>query len=219
MAKLVWDKTGERTYETGLDHGVLYVAKDEGGYDTGVVWNGLTAVTESPSGAEESAIYADNIKYLSLRSTEEFGATIEAYSSPEEFDACDGQASLGEGVTIGQQKRKRFCFSYRTKKGNDTNDDAGYIIHIIYNATASPTEKAYNTINDSPEAITMSWEISTVPVEVAGFKPTAHIEIDSTKVKAAALTKIEEALYGGDTAGTPKVLLPDEIVAMIKANA
>ena len=215
MAKLVWDKAGEKRYETGLDHGVLYVAKDEGGYDTGVVWNGLTAVTESPSGAEESAIYADNIKYLSLRSTEEFGATIEAYSSPEEFDVCDGQATIKEGVTIGQQKRKRFCFSYRTKKGTDENDDAGYIIHIIYNATASPTEKAYNTINDSPEAITMSWEVSTVPVEVTGFKPTAHIEIDSTKVKPTALTKIEAALYGDDTSGTPKVLLPDEIVAII----
>lgn len=215
MAKLIWDKTGDRMYETGLDHGVLYVAKDEGGYDAGVVWNGLSAVTESPSGAEESAVYADNIKYLSLRSTEEFGATIEAYSSPEEFDVCDGQASLSDGITIGQQKRKRFCFSYRTKKGTDTNDDAGYIIHIIYNATAAPTEKAYQTINDSPEAVTMSWEISTVPVEVAGFKPTAHIEIDSTKVKAAALTKIEDALYGDAESGTAKVLLPDEIVALI----
>lgn len=216
MSTLVWDKTGTRTYETGLDRGVLYVADDKGGFGTGVAWSGLSSVTESPSGADESAIYADNIKYLSLRSTEEFGATIEAYSSPEEFDVCDGQAELAEGITIGQQKRKKFCFSYRTKKGTDTDDDAGYIIHIIYNATAAPTEKAYNTINDSPEAITMSWEVSTVPVEVKGYKPTAHIEIDSTKVEAAKLTKIEEALYGS-TDAEPKVLLPDEIVALIAA--
>lgn len=214
MATLVWDKTGTRTYETGLDRGVLYVADDKGTFGTGVAWSGLSAVTESPSGADESAIYADNIKYLSLRSTEEFGATIEAYSSPEEFDVCDGQASLADGITIGQQKRKKFCFSYRTKKGTDTDDDAGYIIHIIYNATAAPTEKAYNTINDSPEAITMSWEISTTPVEVSGYKPTAHIEIDSTKVDTTKLSKIEAALYG-DADTEPKVLLPDEVVALI----
>lgn len=214
MSTLVWDKTGTRTYETGLDRGVLYVADDKGGFGTGVAWSGLSSVTESPSGADESAIYADNIKYLSLRSTEEFGATIEAYSSPEEFDVCDGQAELAEGITIGQQKRKKFCFSYRTKKGNDTDDDAGYIIHIIYNATAAPTEKAYNTINDSPEAITMSWEVSTIPVEVTDYKPTAHIEIDSTKVEAAKLTKIEEALYG-TTDTESEVLLPDKIVALI----
>lgn len=216
MSELVWDKTGTRTYETGLDRGVLYVADDKGDFGTGVAWSGLSSVTESPSGADESAIYADNIKYLSLRSTEEFGATIEAYSSPEEFDVCDGQASLADGITIGQQKRKKFCFSYRTKKGTDTDDDAGYIIHIIYNATAAPTEKAYNTINDSPEAITMSWEVSTIPVEVTGYKPTAHIEIDSTKVEAAKLAKIESALYGS-TDAEPKVLLPDEVVALIGA--
>lgn len=216
MSTLVWDKTGTRTYETGLDRGVLYVADDNGGFGTGVAWSGLSSVTESPSGADESAIYADNIKYLSLRSTEEFGATIEAYSSPEEFDVCDGQASLADGITIGQQKRKKFCFSYRTKKGTDTDDDAGYIIHIIYNATAAPTEKAYNTINDSPEAITMSWEVSTIPVEVTGYKPTAHIEIDSTKVEDAKLAKIESALYGS-TDAEPKVLLPDEVVALISA--
>lgn len=218
MAKLQWDKTGEHFYETGVDHGVLYPMNDGGQtYATGVAWNGLTAVTESPEGAEVSAIYADNIKYLNLMSAEDFKATIEAYTYPEEFEQCDGSASLAQGVKIGQQARKAFGFCYRTKVGNDLNPELGYKIHIIYGATAAPTERAYETVNDSPEAITFSWEVSTIPVEVTGFKPTAHVEIDSTKVEPAKLAKIEAKLYGSETE-EPTLLMPDEIVALINAQ-
>lgn len=218
MAKLQWDKTGEHFYETGVDHGVLYPMNDGGQtYATGVAWNGLTAVTESPEGAEVSAIYADNIKYLNLMSAEDFKATIEAYTYPEEFEQCDGSASLAQGVKIGQQARKAFGFCYRTKLGNDLNPELGYKIHIIYGATAAPTERAYETVNDSPEAITFSWEVSTIPVEVTGFKPTAHVEIDSTKVEPAKLAKIEAKLYGSETE-EPTLLMPDEIVALINAQ-
>lgn len=215
MSKLQWDKVGEHFYETGVDHGVLYPMNANGQtYDKGVAWNGLTAVTESPEGAEVSAIYADNIKYLNLMSAEDFKATIEAYTYPEEFEQCDGSASLAEGIKIGQQARKAFGFCYRTRIGNDLNPELGYKIHIIYGATAAPSERAYETVNDSPEAITFSWEVSTIPVEVTGFKPTAHVEIDSTKVDASKLALIEEKLYGSETE-EPTLLMPDEIVALI----
>lgn len=217
MAKLVWDETGKRLYETGVSKGVLYVQADDGTYGNGVAWNGLTAVNESPSGAEATPLYADDIKYLELTSTEEYGASIEAYTYPEEFEQCDGSAALGTGVTIGQQPRKAFGFCYRTLIGNDVkNNDYGYKIHIVYGAKAAPSEKAYQTVNDSPEAITFSWELTTTPVNVEGHKPTACVTIDSTKVEPAKLTSIEEALYGSDTK-EPKLLLPDEIAAIIKA--
>lgn len=217
MAKLVWDETGKRLYETGVSKGVLYVQADDGTYGNGVAWNGLTAVNESPSGAEATPLYADDIKYLELTSTEEYGASIEAYTYPEEFEQCDGSAELGAGVTIGQQPRKAFGFCYRTLIGNDVkNNDYGYKIHIVYGAKAAPSEKAYQTVNDSPEAITFSWELTTTPVNVEGHKPTACVTIDSTKVEPAKLTSIEEALYGSDTK-EPKLLLPDEIAAIIKA--
>lgn len=201
MAALIWDKTGERYFETGVDHGVLYPQKADGTYDDGVVWNGLTAVTESPDGAEPNDLYADNIKYASLRSAETFGATIEAYTYPEEFAECDGSAAMSTGVYIGQQTRKPFGFSYRTLVGNDTatDTDDGYKLHIIYNATASPSEKNYETVNDSPDAITMSWEIDTTPVPVTGKKPTATITIDSTKCDATKLKALEDILYGTAT--------------------
>ena len=223
MAKLEWDKTGTHYFENGVDHGVLYPQTDgeaSGGvvYGNGVAWNGLTSVTQSPEGAEPSAVYADNIKYLSLLSVEEFNATIEAYTYPDEFAACDGSASLGEGVTIDQQARKTFCLSYRTKIGNDVNNDLGYKIHIIYGCLAAPSERAYETVNDSPEAMTLSWEISTTPVVVTGFKPTSHLVIDSTKVKPVALKAIEDALYGKESEEA-KVLMPDEVAALIKNNA
>lgn len=221
MAKLVWDKAGEHFYETGVSHGVLYPMSDtQGKYDKGVAWNGLSSVTESPSGAEVSAIYADNIKYLNLMSAEEFEGTIEAYTYPDEFKACDGSVDLETGLTIGQQKRKPFAFSYQTKIGNDLDPEAGYKIHIIYGALAQPSERSYETINDSPDAITFSWEISTTPVAVTGAKPTAHLEIDSTKVAPEKLAKVEAALYGSEgegIAGEPKLLMPDEIVALLKA--
>lgn len=217
MPKLVWDETGKRLYETGVSKGVLYVQGDDGTYGNGVAWNGLTAVNESPSGAESTPLYADDIKYLELTSTEEYGASIEAYTYPEEFEQCDGSAELGAGVTIGQQPRKAFGFCYRTLIGNDVkNNDYGYKLHIVYGAKASPSEKAYQTVNDSPEAITFSWELTTTPVNVAGHKPTACVTIDSTKIAPAKLTSIEEALYGSDSA-EPKLLLPDEIAAIIKA--
>lgn len=217
MAKLVWDETGKRLYETGVSKGVLYVQSDDGTYGNGVAWNGLTAVNESPSGAEATPLYADDIKYLELTSTEEYGASIEAYTYPEEFEQCDGSAELGAGVTIGQQPRKAFGFCYRTLIGNDVkNNDYGYKIHIVYGAKAAPSEKAYQTVNDSPEAITFSWELTTTPVNVAGHKPTACVTIDSTKVEPAKLTSIEEALYGSDTK-EPKLLLPDEIAAILTA--
>lgn len=216
MSKLVWDATGERLYETGVDHGVLYV-QEGGAYPKGVAWNGLTAVTESPSGAEATPLYADNIKYLNLMSTEEFGATIEAYMYPDEFAACDGSAELATGVSIGQQKRKTFGLCYRTVVGNDTeSNDYGYKLHIIYGALAAPSEKAYATINDSPEAITFSWELSTTPVAVDGHQPTASITIDSTKADADKLAALEKILYG-DADAEARLPLPDEIAELMAA--
>ena len=199
MSKLFWDQTGERLYETGVKNGVLYPQGDNGAYPKGVAWNGLTAVTESPSGAEANPLYADDIKYLNLLSTEEFGATIEAYTYPEEFEACDGSAEVVEGVTIGQQKRKTFGMAYKTVLGNDTeNNNYGYKLHLIYGALAAPSEKAYATISDSPEAITFSWEVTTTPVSVSGFEPTASLTIDSTKVDASKLAALEAVLFGKD---------------------
>ena len=221
--RLVWDKTGERYYETGVSQGVLYPQNSDGTYPQGVAWNGLTGVTESPSGAEATALYADNIKYLNLISTEEFGATIEAYTYPDEFAECDGSASIATGVAIGQQPRKTFGMSYKTQLGNDVDGNAhGYKLHIIYGATASPSEKAYATINDSPEAITFSWEVTTTPVSVSGFQPTANLTIDSTKVDAGKLKKLEDILYGTDAgaegtpaATAPRLPLPDEIATLM----
>ena len=218
MAKLVWDKTGERYYETGVKNGVLYVQDSTGAYPKGVAWNGLTAVTESPSGAEATPLYADDIKYLNLYSAEEFGATIEAYTYPDEFAACDGSAEIAQGVSIGQQSRKAFGMCYRTALGNDTeNIKYGYKLHIIYGALAAPSEKAYATINDSPEAITFSWEITTTPVNVTGFKPTAYVVIDSTKVDAGKLAALEAKLYGSESE-EPALPLPDEIATMMAAG-
>ena len=219
MARLEWDKTGERVYESGVDHGVLYVMDGTGAYGTGVVWNGLTAVTESPSGAEPNPQYADNIKYLNLISAEEFGATIEAFTYPKEFEQCDGTASLAPGITIGQQTRKTFGFSYRTKVGNDVEgQDAGYKLHLVYGALAAPSERAYSTINDSPEAITFSWEVTTTAVAVEGHKPTAILTIDSTLVDPTDLSALEDLLYGPTTGtGSPKLPLPAEVMAIINA--
>lgn len=215
MAKLVWDESGKRLYETGVEKGVLYVQGENGQYGNGVAWNGLTAVTESPSGAEPTALYADDIKYLELFSAEEFGATIEAYTYPEEFEACDGSASLGTGVTIGQQDRKAFGLCYRTIVGNDVKgNEHGYKLHLIYGAKAKPSEKAYATVNDSPEAVTFSWEVSTTPVNVAGFKPTASVTIDSTKIQADKLKAIEDKLYGTENQ-EPTLIMPDEIKQLI----
>lgn len=213
MAVLTWDGTGERLYETGVDRGVLYIPTN-GVYDTGYAWNGLTAVTESPSGAEATALYADNIKYLNLVSAEEFGATIEAYTYPDAFALVDGTARPSAGVSIGQQTRKTFGFSYRTRLGNDVSGaDFAYKLHLVYGALAAPSEKAFATINDSPEAITFSWEVTTTPVPVTGLKPTAIITIDSSKVSAANLQALEDALYG--TAGTnARLPLPDEVIAI-----
>ena len=219
MAKIVWDKTGERLYETGVKNGVLYV-QEGGAYPKGVAWNGLTAVTESPSGAEATPLYADDIKYLNLISTEEFGATIEAYTYPDEFAACDGSAALVDGVMIGQQARKTFGLCYRTTIGNDTNgNDYGYKLHIIYGALAAPSEKAYATINDSPEAITFSWEVTTTPVNVTGAKPTASTTIDSTKADSTKLAALEDILYGkdGEPGNEPRLPLPDEIKTLMTA--
>ena len=219
MAKLVWDKSGERYYETGVKNGVLYVYDaTQKKYGTGVAWNGLTAVTESPSGAEATALYADDIKYLNLLSTEEFGATIEAYTYPDEFAECDGSATLSEGVFIGQQKRKTFGMAYKTTLGNDTDgNDYAYKLHIIYGALAAPSEKAYATINDSPEAITFSWEVTTTPVEVTGHKPTASITIDSTKADPTKLAALEKKLFG-DADTEPELPSPDEIATMFTAG-
>ena len=218
MAKLVWDESGKRVYETGVRNGVLYVQGENGEYQKGVAWNGLTAVTESPSGAEPTALYADDIKYLELFSAEEFGATIEAYTYPEEFEACDGSASLGTGVTIGQQDRKAFGICYRTVVGNDVKgNEHGYKLHLVYGAKAKPSEKAYATVNDSPEAVTFSWEVTTTPVNVAGFKPTASVTIDSTKIEAGKLKAIEDKLYGTQDQ-EPTLLLPDEIAQIVKGQ-
>lgn len=215
MAKIVWDESGKRLYETGVKNGVLYIQDETGAYNKGVAWNGLTAVTESPSGAEATPLYADDIKYLELFSAEEFGATIEAYTYPEEFEACDGSASLGTGVTIGQQDRKTFGLCYRTVLGNDVkSNEYGYKLHLIYGAKAAPSEKGYQTINDSPEAITFSWEVTTTPVNVAGFKPTASVTIDSTKIDAAKLKTIEDMLYGTESVEA-KLPLPDELKTLL----
>lgn len=218
MAELVWDQVGERVYETGVDHGVLYIPDSSGAYVDGVAWNGLTSVSEAPSGAEPNAQYADNIKYLNLYSAEEFGATIEAFTYPDEFNQFDGLGVPSPGVTIGQQARKAFGLSYRTLIGNDLDGtDHGYKLHLIYGCTASPSEKAYNTVNDSPEAITFSWEVATVPVAVPDMKPTAVITIDSTVVDAASLTALENLLYG--TAGTdPSLPLPATVISMFEGS-
>jgi len=226
MSKLVWDETGNRFYETGVNQGVLYPIGDNGTYPKGVAWSGLTGITESPSGAEANNIYADNIKYLSLMSAEEFGATIEAYMYPDEFKVCDGTAEIAEGVTVGQQARKTFGLSYRTIAGNDTDgDDHGYKLHLIYGAKASPSEKPYQTVNDSPEAISFSWEVTTTPVGITAtdpatgrpFKPTASLTIDSTKVDAAKLKAFEEILYGSESkeASLPR---PDAVIAHFNAE-
>lgn len=216
MSKLIWDQTGERLYETGVKMGVVYPQGEGGTYPKGVAWNGLTAVTESPSGAEASPLYADDIKYLELMSNEEFGGSIEAYTYPDEFAECDGSAELAPGVKLGQQPRKAFGFSYRTVLGNDVkNNDYGYKLHLVYGAKAAPSEKAYATINDSPEAITFSWEFTTTPVSVSGFKPTAHIEIDSTKVDADKLAALEAILYGSESEEA-RLPLPDEVAELMK---
>ena len=235
MSRLTWDNTGERYYETGVKQGVLYPIQADGKYSLGVAWNGLTAVTESPSGAEATALYADDIKYLNLISNEEFGATIEAYTYPDEFAECDGSAALADGVMLGQQKSKTFGLCYKTTVGNDVDgNDYGYKLHLIYGCLAAPSEKAYATINDSPEAITFSWEVSTTPVNVKdangkSFNPTSQITIDSTKIaseKKAKLTELEDILYGkngtgdnGETGATvARLPLPDEIAALFSAT-
>ena len=220
MSKLVWDQTGTREYETGVKNGVLYPQGEGGTYPKGVAWNGLISVTESPSGAEATALYADDIKYLNLMSNEEFSATIEAYTYPDEFAECDGSAALAKGVMIGQQKRKTFGLCYRTTLGNDVEgNDYGYKLHLVYGCLAAPSEKAYSTINDSPEAITFSWEVSTTPVAVTGFKPTSQITIDSTKADTSKLSALENILYGtnadGDTGAEPRLPLPDEVATLM----
>ena len=218
MPKLTWDKTGERIFETGIKQGVLYPIQSDGKYTKGVAWNGLTAVTESPSGAEATPLYADDIKYLNLLSNEEFGATIEAYTYPDEFAECDGSAELVTGVMIGQQKRKVFGLCYRTTIGNDVDgNEHGYKLHLIYGCLAAPSEKAYSTINDSPEAITFSWEVTTTPVNVEGFKPTSQITIDSTKADPTKLAALEAVLYGGE-ATEAKLPLPDEVATLMSAG-
>lgn len=221
MAAITWDATGERLFETGVDHGVLYPISSSGTYDNGVAWNGLSAITESPSGAEATAVWADNIKYVNLLSAEEFGATVEAYTYPDEFAICDGTAELIDGVIVGQQARKVFGLCYRTKIGNDVDgNDHGYKLHIIYGAQASPSEKAYSTINDSPEAISFSWELTTTPVNVTGMNATSYLVIDSTKCDAEKLAALEKILYGSaepDTA--PRLPLPDEIKTLMTPAA
>lgn len=214
MSRIVWDQTGEKTFETGVDYGVLYLNVG-GAYPNGVAWNGLTAVTESPSGAEATSLYADNIKYLNLMSAEEFGATIEAYTYPEEFEACNGVVEVAEGTYIGQQARQTFGMCYRTLLGNDIeNTKYGYKLHIIYGCVASPSEKAYATVNDSPEAITFSWEVKTTPVPVTGQKPTATLIVDSTKCDAAKLKELEDILYGSDSTEA-RLPMPDEVIEIL----
>lgn len=214
MSELVWDQVGERRYENGVDHGVLYIPNGTGVYDIGYAWNGLVSVTESPSGAETTPQYADNIKYVNLTSAEQFGATIEAFTYPDEFGQCDGTAEPTPGVTIGQQGRKPFGLCYRTKIGTDLNEDAGYKLHLVYGAKAQPSEKAFTTVNDSPEAITFSWEVSTTPAPVTGYKPTASIVIDSTKTGPTQLAALEDMLYG--TVGAdPFLPTPDAVLALV----
>lgn len=218
MSKLVWDQIGDRLYETGVSKGVLY-PQVSGEYPKGVAWNGLTAVSESPSGAEPSPLYADDTKYASPMSVEEFGASIDAYTYPEEFAECDGSASIAPGVLVGQQTRKPFGLCYRTVIGNDTEyNEHGYKLHLIYGAQAAPSEKGYSTINDSPEAITFSWEVTTTPVEVPGFKPTASLVIDSTKADATKLAALEEILYGSESEEA-RLPLPSEIIELFKDAA
>lgn len=217
MSRIVWDQSGTRTYETGVRNGVLYPIQTGGLYSLGVAWNGLTTVTESPSGAESNPSYADDIKYLNLLSAEEFGATIEAYTYPKEFEECDGSAELTEGVVIGQQKRKTFGLCYKTILGNDVDgEDHGYKLHLVYGCLAAPSEKGYQTVNDSPEAISFSWEVTTTPVSVDGFKPTALITIDSTRADAMKLAALEDILYGTDEpAAEPRLPLPDEVKTLM----
>ena len=215
MSKIVWDAIGEHTFETGVRNGVLYLKDSEGAYNTGVAWNGLTSVSESPEGAEATDLYADDIKYLTLMSAENFKATIEAYTYPVEFEECDGSATIANGVVIGQQSRKPFGLCYRTAIGNDTDgNEHGYKLHIVYGCQASPSEKQYSTINDSPEAITFSWEVNTTPVNVTGKKPTATLIIDSTKADKAKLTALEAILYGSEST-EPRLPLPDEIATLM----
>ena len=217
MSKIVWDAVGEHIFETGVRNGVLYLKDAQGAYSTGVAWNGLTSVSESPEGAEPTDLYADDIKYLTLMSAENFKATIEAYTYPPEFEECDGSASIANGVVIGQQARKPFGLCYRTSIGNDTDgNEHGYKLHIVYGCLASPSEKQYSTINDSPEAITFSWEVSTTPVNVAGKKATATLIIDSTKADKAKLTALEGILYGSESE-EPRLPLPDEIATLMTA--
>lgn len=216
---LVWDKTGERFYETGVKNCALYVQDSNGAYPKGVAWNGISSISENPSGAEASPIYADDTKYLNLISNEEFAASIEAYTYPDEFAECDGSAELASGIVLGQQPRKRFGLVYKTTLGNDIeNNEYGYKLHIIYNATAAPSQKSYSTINNSPEAITFSWELSTIPVNVTGHKPTASITIDSTKITEANLKKLEDALFGTATTN-PYLPLPDAILALVSGTS
>lgn len=216
MAGLTWDETGKRLYETGTDRGVLFPTDDTGAYATGVAWNGLTKVTEKPDGAEETVLYADNLKYLSLMSEETFKGTIEAYTYPDEFNAADGTAELGAGITLGQQARKPFGLSYRTLIGNDVKaNDFGYKIHLVYGAKVSPSEREFESVNDDPGAVTFSWEFSTTPVTLPSYKPVAHLVFDSTKMPAADLKKLEDMIYGnGDGAAKPKLPLPSELVTM-----
>lgn len=216
MSRLIWDQVGKKFYETGVSNGVLYVANGTGGYKTGVAWNGLSQVSENNSGAEATPIYADNIKYLNLISAEEFGATIEAYTYPDEFAECDGSAQVVAGVTLGQQDRKQFGFCYRTRIGNDVSGDSlGYKIHVVYNCIAAPSGKTYGSINESPEAITFSWEVTTTPVNVEGHKPSATLVIDSTKVKKATLKAVEDKLYGG-TDSEPTLPSLEDLIQIIK---
>lgn len=217
MSRLFWDAIGEKFYEMGTKMGVLYPMKEDGSYENGVAWNGLTAVTESPSGAEETKLYADDIKYASLRSAEEYAYTIEAYTYPEEWEPCDGSAQVATGVTIGQQKRKGFGFSWVTTVGNDVSDEVGKKIHIAWNSTASPSEKSYASINDSPDAITFSWECSTSPVNVSGFRPTSHMEIDCSKLKAATVKAIEDKLWGTENAEAT-LPTPEEIITIVTTS-
>lgn len=226
MSKIEWDKTGEKLYETGVKNGVLYLPDESGAYTKGVAWNGLTSIKESPSGAEATPLYADDIKYLELTSAEEFGGTLECYTYPDEFAECDGSAEVAPGVIIGQQNRKTFGLCYRTTLGNDIkSNEYGYKLHLIYGAKASPSEKAYSTINDSPEAITFSYEISTTPVNVTGYKPTASLIVDSTKVSKEKMAALEAILYGKDAAvesganNDPRLPLPDEVITLLKDNS
>lgn len=217
MSRLIWDAIGEKFYETGTKMGALYPMKEDGSYENGAAWNGLIAVTESPSGAEETKLYADDIKYASLRSAEEYAYTIEAYTYPEEWEPCDGSAQVATGVTIGQQKRKGFGFSWVTTVGNDVSDEVGKKIHIAWNSTASPSEKSYASINDSPDAITFSWECSTSPVNVSGFRPTSHMEIDCSKLKAATVKAIEDKLWGTENAEAT-LPTPEEIITLVTTS-